>query len=142
MITNLFQYLLWNSGNTAQSRSHTEALSSSTGDLAKLRESSFLADSPQLPRALRYFRMVLEVFQWDSCYRNLLSWAFHLIHGIVKQILLARDASVVYRITSCMQVLQLAERLLGLVYSSSRTVTGVVSPEGCLLYTSPSPRDA
>lgn len=130
VITNLFQYLLWSSGNKAQLLSHTKALSSSTGDLAKLQGSSPLADSPQLSRALRYFRMVLEVFQWDSYYRNVFSWAFHLTHGIVKEILLVRDASVVYRITSCMQVLKLAERLLGLVYSSSGTVTDVVSSDG------------
>ena len=46
------------------------------------------------------------------------AWAFHFTHGIIKEILLLRDASVVYRITCCLRVLRIAERVLNLVYTS------------------------
>lgn len=117
VVVKVFQFLL-RSANTSQLRSFTKALSSSSGNLTKRRSSSPVVDS-QLSKALVYFRMILEVFQWDSCHRNVFTWAFHLTHGVVREILLVRDASVVYRVTSCMRVLKLAERVLSLVYSSS-----------------------
>ncbi|XP_068726687.1 uncharacterized protein [Montipora capricornis] len=124
VITNLFRYLLWSSGNTGQLQSLAKSFPSSTGDLFKRRSPSSFTDSSQLSRALGFFQMVLEVFQWDACHRNVFSWAFHLTHGIVKGILLTRDASLVFRVTSCMRVLKVAERVLDLVYSNSKTVTG------------------
>ena len=127
VVMKLFQLLLRGSENTTQLRSHTKALSPSFGDLTKRRSSSPVADS-QLSRALSYFRMVLEVFQWDSCHRNVFAWAFHLTHGVVREILLLRDASVVYRVTCSLRVLKLAERVLNLVYSlSNPSVVGVPS---------------
>lgn len=129
VVISVFQFLLRTSENTGQLRSHTKALSSSTGDLTKRRSSSPVVDT-QLSKALVYFRMVLEVFQWDSCHRNVFAWAFHLTRGIIREILLLREAGIVYRVTSCMRVLKLAERVLNLVYSSrNETVPGVASAE-------------
>ncbi|XP_078354068.1 uncharacterized protein LOC144638717 isoform X1 [Oculina patagonica] len=107
VVTKFFQFLLQS----------PESISSSIGDLSKRRSSSPVVDS-QLSKALAYFRMVLEVFQWDSTHRNAFAWAFHLTHGIVREVLLLRDASIVYRVATCMRVLKLAERVLNLVYSS------------------------
>ena len=132
VVIKLFQLLLRGSENNTQLRSHTKALSSSVSDLTKRRSSSPVADS-QLSRALSYFRMVLEVFQWDSCHRNVFAWAFHLTHGVVREILFLRDTSVVYRVTCSVRVLKLAERVLNLVYSlSSQNVMGVPSSESAL----------
>lgn len=129
VVIKLFQLLLRGSENNTQLRSHTKALSSSVSDLTKRRSSSPIADS-QLSRALSYFRMVLEVFQWDSCHRNVFAWAFHLTHGVVREILLLRDTSVVYRVTCSVRVLKLAERVLNLVYSlSNRSLMEVPSSE-------------
>ena len=118
VVIKFFQFLLRNVDNIPQSHSSARALSSSLGDLSNRRSSSPVLDS-QLSKALMYFRMVLEVFQWDSTHRNLFSWAFHLTHGIVREILLLKDASVFYRVTSCMRVLKLAERFLNVAYSSA-----------------------
>ena len=132
VVIKLFQLLLRGSESTTQLRSHTKALSLSLSDLRKRRSSSPVADS-QLSRALSYFRMVLEVFQWDSCHRNVFAWAFHLTHGVVREILFLRDASVVYRVTCSLRVLKLAERVLNLVYSlSNQNVTGGLSSEPAL----------
>ena len=117
VVTKFFHFLLRSTDSTSQLHSSDRALSSSIGDLSKSRSSSPVVDS-QLSKALAYFRMVLQVFQWDSTHRNAFSWAFHLTHGVVREVLLLRDASVVYRVTSCMRVLRLAERILSLVYSS------------------------
>lgn len=117
VVTKFFQFLLRSPESIQQLHSSARALSSSIGDLSKRRSSSPVADS-QLSKALAYFRMVLEVFQWDSTHRNAFAWAFHLTHGIVREVLLLRDASTVYRVVSCMRVLKLAERVLNLVYSS------------------------
>lgn len=118
VIIKFFQYLLRNAENIPQTHSSSKTLSSSIDDLSKRRSSSPVGDV-QLSRALMFFRMVLEVFQWDSCHRNIFAWAFHLTHGIVREVLLLRDTSAVYRVTSCMRVLKLAERVLNLIYSSS-----------------------
>ena len=118
VVIKFFQFLLRNSDCIPQSLRSARALSSSPGDLSKRRSPSPVLDS-QLSKALLYFRTALEVFQWDATHRNVFSWAFHLTHGIVKEILLLRDSSVVYRVSNSMRVLRLAERLLNLSYSSS-----------------------
>ena len=117
VVIKVFQFLLRSTENNGQPHSYNKALSSSVGDLTKGRSPSPVADS-HLSRALVYFHMLLEVFQWDSCHRNVFAWAFHLTHGIVREILLLRDLGVVYRVTCCIRVLKLAERVLNLVYSS------------------------
>ena len=114
VVKKFFQFLLGSAKNLPQVH---RGLSSSVGDLSTRRSSSPVVDL-QLSRALGYFRMVLEVFQWDSTHRNAFSWAFHLTHGIVREVLLLRNTSAVYKIVSCIRVLKLAERVLGLVYSS------------------------
>ena len=116
VMVKVFQVLLRNSENVAQLRSFSEPFSS-PGDLVKRRSPSPVGDR-NLSRALVYFRLSLEVFKWDSGHRNVFAWAFHFTHGIVKEILLLRDASVVYRITCCLRVLGIAERVLNLVYTS------------------------
>lgn len=118
VVIKFFQFLLRNSDRIPQSLRSARALSSSPGDLSKRRSPSPVLDS-QLSKALLYFRTALEVFQWDATHRNVFSWAFHLTHGIVKEIILLRDSSVVYRVSNSMRVLKLAERLLNLSYSSS-----------------------
>ena len=117
VVTKFFHFLLRGAESISQLHNSARALSSSIGDLSKRRSSSPVVDS-QLSKALAYFQMVLEVFQWDSTHRNAFSWAFHLTHGIVREVLLLRDASIVYRVASCMRALKLAERVLNLVYSS------------------------
>lgn len=117
VVTKFFHFLLGSGDTISQLHSSARVLSSSIGDLSKRRSSSPVVDS-QLSKALAYFRMVLQVFQWDSFHRNTFSWAFHLTHGVVREVLLLRDASVVYRVASCIRVLKLAERVLNLVYSS------------------------
>ena len=114
VVKKFFQFLLGSAENLPQVH---RGLSSSLGDLSTRRSSSPVVDL-QLSRALGYFRMVLEVFQWDSTHRNAFSWAFHLTHGIVREVLFLRNTSAVYKIVSCIRVLKLAERVLGLVYSS------------------------
>lgn len=116
VMVKVFQVLLRSSENVAQLRSFSEPFSS-PGDLAKRRSPSPVGDR-NLSRALVYFRLSLEVFKWDSGHRNVFAWAFHFTHGIIKEILLLRDASVVYRITCCLRVLKIAERVLNLVYTS------------------------
>lgn len=117
VVKKFFQFLLGSTESIPQVHSSARVLSSSIGNLSTRRSSSPVVDL-QLSRALAYFRMVLEVFQWDSTHRNAFAWAFHLTHGIVREVLLLRDTSTVYRIVSCIRVLKLAERVLGLVYSS------------------------
>ena len=117
VVKKFFQFLLASAESISQVHSSARGLLSSVGDLSTRRSSSPVVDL-QLSRALGYFRMVLEVFQWDSTHRNAFSWAFHLTHGIVREVLLLRDTSAVYKIVSCIRVLKLAERVLGLVYSS------------------------
>ena len=118
VVKKFFQFLLGSAESIPQVHSSARGVSASVGDLSTRRSSSPVVDL-QLSRALRYFRMVLEVFQWDSTHRNAFAWAFHLTHGIVREVLLLRDTSAVYKIVSCIRVLKLAERVLGLVYSSS-----------------------
>ena len=117
VVKKFFQFLLGSAESIPQVHSSAKGLSSSVGGLPTRRSSSPVVDL-HLSRALGYFRMVLEVFQWDSSHRNAFSWAFHLTHGIVREVLLLRDTSAVYKIVSCVRVLKLAERVLGLVYSS------------------------
>ena len=117
VVKKFFQFLLGSAENIPRVHSSGRGLSSPAGDLSTRRSSSPVVDL-QLSRALAYFRMVLEVFQWDSTHRNAFSWAFHLTHGIVREVLLLRDTSAVYKIVSCIRVLRLAERVLSLVYSS------------------------
>ena len=114
VVKKFFQFLLGSAESIPQVH---RGFSSSVGDLSTRRSSSPVVDL-QLSRALGYFRMILEVFQWDSTHRNAFSWAFHLTHGIVREVLLLRNTSAVYKIASCIRVLKLAERVLGLVYSS------------------------
>ena len=116
VVKKFFQFLLASSESFPQVHSSARGLSSS-GDLSTRRSPSPVVDL-KLSRALGYFRMVLEVFQWDSTHRNAFSWAFHLTHGIVREVLLLRDTSDVYKIVSCIRVLKLAERVLSVVYSS------------------------
>lgn len=116
VMVKVFQVLLRSTENVAQLRSLSEPFSS-PGDLVKRRSPSPVRDR-NLSRALVYFRLSLEVFKWDSGHRNVFAWAFHFTHGIIKEILLLRDASVVYRITCCLRVLGIAERVLNLVYTS------------------------
>ena len=117
VVKKFFQFLLGSAEITPQLHSSARGFSSSVGDIPTSRSSSPVVDL-QLSRALAYFRMVLEVFQWDSTHRNAFAWAFHLTHGIVREVLLLRDSSSVYKIVSCKRVLKLAERVLGVVYSS------------------------
>lgn len=116
VVKKFFQFLLGSAEGIPQL--HSSARGFSVGDLSTRRSSSPVVDL-QLSRALAYFRIVLEVFQWDSTHRNAFAWAFHLTHGIVREVLLLRDTSAVYKIVSCIRVLKLAERVLGLVYTSS-----------------------
>ena len=122
VVKRFFQFLLSSAESIPQVHSTARGFSSSVGDLSTRRSSSPVVDL-QLSRALGYFRMVLEVFQWDSTHRNAFAWAFHLTHGIVREVLLLRDTSALYKIVSCMRVLKLAERVLSVVYSSSEKVS-------------------
>lgn len=117
VMVKVFQVLLRSSENLVQLRSFPEPFSSPAGDLAKRRSPSSVEDR-NLSRALVYFRLSLELFKWDSGHRNVFAWAFHFTHGIIKEILLLRDASVIYRITCCLRVLKITERVLNLVYTS------------------------
>lgn len=117
VMVKVFQVLIRSSENVAQLRSFSEPFSSPGGALAKRRSPSPVGDR-NLSRALVYFRLSLEVFKWDSGHRNVFAWAFHFTHGIIKEILLLRNANVVYRITCCLRVLRIAERMLNLVYAS------------------------
>lgn len=116
VVKKVFQFLLGSAEIIPQLHSSARGFSSSVGDIPNRRSSSPVVDL-QLSRALAYFRMVLEVFQWDCTHRNAFSWAFHLTHGIVREVLFLRDTSSVYKIVSCIRVLKLAERVLGVVYS-------------------------
>lgn len=116
VVKKFFQFLLGSPEIIPQLHSSARGFSSSVGDIPSRRSSSPVVDL-QLSRALAYFRMVLEVFQWDCTHRNAFSWAFHLTHGIVREVLLLRDTSSVFKIVSCIRVLKLAERVLGVVYS-------------------------
>lgn len=131
VVIKYFQFLLRSSEHSAQLRSHTNNLSLSDGDPTKRRSSSPAGDS-QMSRALVYFRTILEVFQWDSCHRNVFAWAFHLTHGVLREILLLRDVSVVYRVACSIRVLKLAERVLNFVYANDQTVRDTPCPESAL----------
>ena len=111
-VVKLFQFLLQCADRILQKMPSTSTIF--TADVSA-RESS-PADL-QLHKALMYFRMALEAFQWDVFHKNVFSRAFHLTHRIVREILLLKHLSGVYRVTTCSRVLKLAERVLNQVYS-------------------------
>ena len=79
------------------------------------------ADSSRvrLQEALKFFRMVIELFQWDRTHKNVFPWAVRLTHGLVRELLMTVDVPDASKISGCVCVLALSERVLRRVYCLS-----------------------